>query len=69
LLEQAVAKAKALTDSEQDALARVILDEIESERRWDESLAASPEKLSQLADKAWAEHEAGLSQPLDPDKL
>ena len=25
--------------------------------------------LSKLADKAWAEHEAGLSEELDPDKL
>ncbi len=69
LLEQAVAKAKQLPESQQDALARLLLDEIESEARWDRVFARSPEKLSKLADEAWAEHEAGLSEELDPDKL
>ncbi len=69
LLEQAVAKARQLPESEQDAIARLVLDEIESERQWDRLFAKSPEKLSKLADKAWAEHEAGLSEDLDPDKL
>jgi hypothetical protein len=69
LLEQAVAKAKELSDAEQDAIAQIVIDEIKSERRWDELLAKSPEKLQKLADRAWAEHEAGGSQELDPDKL
>ncbi len=69
LLEQAVAKAKGLSEAEQDTIGRLMLDEIESERRWDELFAKSPEKLSKLADQAWAEHEAGQSQELDPDKL
>ncbi len=69
LLEQAVARARELSESEQNALASLMLDEIESDRKWDELFAKSPEKLAKLADKAWAEHEAGLSQPLDPDQL
>lgn len=69
LLEQAVAKAGALPEAEQDAIAQIVLDEIESERRWDELFAQSPEKLGKLADKAWAEHEAGLSEELDPEQL
>ena len=69
LLEQAVAQARQLPESEQDAIARLVLDEIASDRRWDRLLAKSPEKLSKLADTAWAEHEAGLSEELDPDKL
>lgn len=43
--------------------------EIESERRWDELFAKSPDKLGKLADRAWAEHEAGGSEELDPDRL
>ncbi len=69
LLEQAVAKARELPESEQDAIAQILLDEIESERKWDELYSKSPEKLQKLADKAWAEHEAGQSEPLDPDAL
>ncbi|MBN1341401.1 MAG: hypothetical protein JXQ73_01910 [Phycisphaerae bacterium] len=69
LFEQAVAQARQLSESEQDAIARLVLDEIESERRWGRLLAESSEKLSKLAETAWAEHEAGLSEELDPDKL
>ena len=63
LLEQAIARAKQLPESEQDAIAKLVLEEIESERQWDRVLAKSPEKLSKLADKAWAEHEAGDCRP------
>lgn len=69
LLEQALAKARQLPEAEQDAIAQIVMDEIESERRWDELLARSPDKLQKLADKAWAEHESGGSQELDPDRL
>jgi hypothetical protein len=69
LLEQAVAKARELPDSEQDAIAQIVLAEIESERKWDQLFAQAPEKLRKLADRAWAEHEAGGSEELDPDQL
>ena len=69
LLEQAVAKARELPEAEQDAIAQIVIDEIESERRWDELFAKSPDKLRKLADQAWVEHEAGGSQELDPDQL
>ncbi len=69
MLEDAVAKARELPEAEQNAIAQIVIDEIESERRWDELLAKSPEKLRKLADRAWAEHEAGKSQHLDPDAL
>jgi hypothetical protein len=69
LLKEAFAKAKVLPEPEQDLIARLVLDELESEQIWDELFAKSPDKLAQLADKAWSEHEAGLSEPLDPEKL
>jgi hypothetical protein len=40
-----------------------------SERRWDDLFARSPELLEKLADEAIAEHQAGLTEELDPDKL
>lgn len=65
----AVARAKELPDAEQDAIAQFVMNEIESEQRWDELLAKFPSKLRKLADRAWAEHEAGGSRELDPDRL
>jgi hypothetical protein len=69
LLEQALAKARELPEAQQDEIARLLLSEIEADRKWDDLLARSPEKLAKLADDAWAEHEAGGSEELDPDKL
>jgi hypothetical protein len=69
LLETAIAKVRDLPEAEQNAIAQIVLDEIESERRWDELFARSPDKLRKLADEAWAEHEAGGSEELDPGRL
>ena len=69
LLERAVEKVKALPDSEQDAIATLILEELEDEVRWDESFARTQDKLAKLAADALAEHQAGKTSELDPDKL
>lgn len=69
LLEEAFSRACALPEFEQDAIARLMMDEIESERRWDALFARTPEKLRKVADEAWAEHSEGKSQPLDPENL
>jgi hypothetical protein len=69
LLEQAIARARELSEADQDAIGQLVLDEIESERHWDELFAKSPEKLKKLADQALAEHEAEESRPHHPEKL
>ncbi len=69
LLKQAFAKASELPQNEQDALAKWILEELESERRWEETFAQSHAALAGLADEALAEHRAGQTEPLDPDRL
>jgi hypothetical protein len=65
--EEAIAKAAALPPQEQDALAALLLAEIEDERRWDELLSDSrtPGLLERLAAEALAEDEAGSTEPLD----
>lgn len=71
LMEQAIQKARQLPESEQEALASIMLQEIESERRWDE-LFARPESadlLSRMADQALADARAGRAKPLNPDEL
>lgn len=69
LLEQAFARAQSLPEPEQDVLARLLIEEIDSERRWDELFARSPDRPRALADEVWAEHKADRTQPLDPDTL
>lgn len=69
LLEQAIAKLKTLPASEQDALAAMIMEEIEDEIRWDEAFANSQDALAQLASKAMAEYRAAQTQELDPETL
>ncbi|MFN6561465.1 MAG: hypothetical protein RMY28_016945 [Nostoc sp. ChiSLP01] len=69
LLEQAIAKLKTLPATEQDAIAAIILAELEDERRWDEAFARSPDILAKLAAEAMAEYRAGKTQDLDPDTL
>lgn len=69
LLQKAFAEAAKLPAEEQDALATAVLSEIESERRWDRLFAQSDEMLSELAEEALAEHGAGRTKPLNPDRL
>lgn len=68
-LEQAIARLKALPTDKQDAIATLILDELEEEQRWDESFARSPDLLAQLAAEAMSEYRAGKTQELDPETL
>ncbi len=65
-LRQAVAKAEALPAPDQDALAAILLDEIESEARWDK-LFARPESetlLARMAAEAMREYDAGQTRPM-----
>lgn len=69
VLEQAVQELTKLPEAEQEAAGAWILAELESKRRWDDLFARSADLLSQMADEAIREDEAGLTQLLDPDRL
>ena len=71
LMEQAFLKAKQLPEADQEAIASIILQEIESELQW-EALFARPESadlLSRMADEALAEVRAGRARKLDLNEL
>ena len=68
LLERAFAAASRLPDSEQDAVASLLLAELESERRWSEAFAASQDQLAALDDEALREFEAGETLPMDLER-
>lgn len=69
LLEKAFSKASQLPDDEQDRLAKRVLDEIESERRWAELFEQSQDELATLARETLAKHRAGKTEKLDPNDL
>jgi hypothetical protein len=71
LMEQAIERASQLSEDEQNAIAAIILREIESDERWDELFArpASADLLSRMADEAMSEVQSGRVQKLDLDKL
>ncbi|ACB53204.1 hypothetical protein cce_3856 [Crocosphaera subtropica ATCC 51142] len=47
----------------------MILEEIEEERRWDNSFANSSDVLAKLANEAMAEYKTGKTEVLDPETL
>jgi hypothetical protein len=69
LLERAIAKLRTLSTSEQDAMASMILEELEDEQRWDEAFSRSPDTLAKLAAEAMNEYRSGKTQELDPETL
>ena len=69
MLEKAIAEVQQLSESEQDAMAQLILEELEDERRWDVSFAKSPALLEKLLAEAEAEDDAGLTQRCDDTEL
>jgi hypothetical protein len=71
LMEQAMTRASQLPEVDQDALASILLREMESERRWDElfSRPASTDLLAHMADEALAEAESGCCRELNLDEL
>jgi hypothetical protein len=69
LLQQAFAVAAQLPAEEQDVLASRLLAELAAEDDFDRDIAASSKKLGALAAAALAEHRAGQTQPLDPERL
>lgn len=69
LLEKAFKKMSRLPEIEQNALARWILDEIDSEKMWDKKFAESEDALAKLALEALEEDEQGKAVNLDIDEL
>ena len=68
LLELAFTEASKLPESEQNSFASLLLAELDSDRRWSQAFASSPDKLEALADEALREFEAGETLPLDLER-
>jgi hypothetical protein len=69
LLAKAFEQATQLPDMEQNALAKWLLDELQSEKRWSEAFAESEDVLKRLADEALEAKRQGKTTPLNLDRL
>jgi len=67
LLEQAFSEAATLPEEEQEAFAAWMLEELDSERRWQIAFARSGDLLAELAAEALSEDRARRMIELDPD--
>lgn len=65
LLEEALRKVATLPTEEQDAIASQIIETLDDEAAWRESLARKPERLRVLAEEALNEHRRGETRPLE----
>lgn len=69
LLDNAFKKVSELPEAEQDTFARFILDEIESEQKWESSFLKSEDMLASMSDEALNDFQNKKSEKLDIDKL
>lgn len=69
LLAQAIAQVNQLPSVAQDAIAALILDELEDEQRWDRAFADSQPQLAKLAAKIRGDIRAGRVRAMEPDVL
>ena len=69
LLKKAFEEASRLPVMDQNALAKWLLDEMQSERAWEKTFAESEDDLEKLADEAVTEKRKGKTVPLDLDCL
>ena len=65
LLEKAFKRASKLPEIEQNALAKWLLDELETERNWEKKFAESEDILEKLADDALEANRKGKTKNLD----
>ena len=69
LLKKVLIEVSKLPPETQDTIASIILEELEDERRWDRSFAASQDKLAQLAQKVRTDIEGGRIHKMGFDEL
>ena len=69
LLEKAFNEVSKLPVVDQNAIAKWLLKELESEKQWEQIFAESEDALDQFANEALKAHKRGKTKPLDIDRL
>lgn len=67
-LKSAFDQVSKLPEAEQEAMAAIILEKLESERRWDESFAKSKGMLTAMANEALREFRADADHAHESEK-
>lgn len=68
-LETVIAKLSSLAPADQERIAKWLMAELADEEGWGQRFAQSADELSDMADEALAEFDAGKTTALDPDKM
>ncbi len=68
LLKEAMRRVSELPDEQQDAVAALVLAELESEGRWDDAFAGSQDLLESLASEATLLDKKGETTTLNFDE-
>lgn len=69
IMQQVFDKASTLPESEQNQLARIFLEEIESEQKWEKLFARSESLLEKMASEAVLEYKNRATKALDTQSL
>lgn len=69
LVDQAIKDLKDRSPIEQNRIAKWLIEELKSDRKWEKSFAESEDLLEELADEALEEYEKGETTILDLEKL
>jgi len=69
MLKKAFDEAAKLPEIEQNALARWVLEELKSDRKWDKQFAESEDILAELAREALQEESNNETTDLEKDRL
>jgi hypothetical protein len=67
LLEKAFSEATHLSEEQQDQLAKIILDVMTDDKRWDELFANSGNALADMVAEALTEYGQGKTKPCTLD--
>jgi hypothetical protein len=68
-LQQAIERLKQAPAERQDALAALLLHELDEDERWAQSTAANSDKLRGFVEGVLEADRRGECEPLDPDQL
>lgn len=69
ILSKAFEKAAKLPDEIQEQVAEMLIEYIDFELKWDETLENSQDQLAKLADKALEDYQAGRTKKMGFDEL
>ena len=69
LLEKAFGKALKLPELEQNIIAHWLIEELVSEKNWEQAFAKSEDILAKLASEALDEHQKGKTRLLNMERL